>query len=57
MLRGLSYFYTVGFIFSLAGIFMPYIGFRETHKSSFSLLDVHSGSLQGCCPEGEGVCI
>ena len=59
MLRGLSYFYTVGFIFSLAGIFRPYIGFRETHKSSFSLLhvDVHSGSLQGCCPEGEGVCI
>ena len=43
--------------FSLAGIFRPYIGFRETHKSSFSLLDVHSGILQGCCPEGEGVCI
>ena len=55
--EGLTYFYTVGFIFSLAGIFRPCIGFRETHKSSFSLLDVHSGSLQGCCPEGEGVCI
>ena len=33
-------------------IFRPYIEFRETHKSSFSFLDVQSGSLQGCCPEG-----
>ena len=47
----------LGFIFSPAGIFRPYIEFKETHKSSFSFLDVHSGSLQGCCPEGEGVCI
>ena len=41
----------------LGFIFRPYIEFRETHKSSFSFLDVHSGSLLGCCPEGEGVCI
>ena len=47
----------LGFIFSPAGIFRPYIEFRETHKSSLSFLNVHSGSLQGCCPEGEGVCI
>ena len=47
----------LGFTFSSAGIFRPYIEFRETHKSSLSFLDVHSGSLQGCCPEGEGVCI
>ena len=43
--------------FYFAGIFRPYIEFRETHKSSLSILDVHSGSLQGCCPRGEGVCI
>ena len=53
--EGLNIF--LGFIFSLAGIFRPCIEFRETHKSSFSFLYVHSGSLQGCCPEGEGVCI
>ena len=47
----------LGFIFSPAGILRPYIEFRETHKSSVSFLDVHSGSLQGCCHEGEGVCI
>ena len=47
----------LGFIFSLTGIFRTYIEFRETHKSSFSFIDVHSGSLQGCCPEGKGVCI
>ena len=46
-----------GFIFSPTGIFRLYIEFRETHKSSFSFLDVYFGSLQGCCPEGEGVCI
>ena len=45
------------FIFSPTGIFRPYIEFRETQKSSVSFLDVHSGSLLGCCPEGEGVCI
>ena len=56
--EGLTIF--LGFIFSPAGIFRPYIEFRETHKSSFRFfrfLDVYSGSLQGCCPEGEGVCI
>ena len=47
----------LGFNFSPAGISRPYIEFRETHKSSLRFLDVHSGSLQGCCPEGEGVCI
>ena len=36
----------LGFIFSPTGIF-----------SLWLFLDVHSGSLQGCCPEGEGVCI
>ena len=53
--EGLTIF--LWFIFSPAGIFRPYIEFRETHKSSLSFLDVHSGSLQGSCPEGEGLCI
>ena len=35
----------LGFIFSPAGIFRPYIEFRETHKSSFSFLDVYSGRV------------
>ena len=52
--EGLSIF--LGFILSPAGIFRPYIEFRETHKSSLSFLDVHSGSLQPC-NRGEGVCI
>ena len=47
----------LGFIFSPAGIFRPYTEFIETHKSSLRFLDVHSESFQGCCPEGEGVCI
>ena len=42
------------FIFSPAGIFRPYIEFRETHESSFSFLDVHSGSPQDCCPDQYG---
>ena len=47
----------LGFILSPAGIFTPYIEFRETHKNSLSFSDVHSGILQGCYPRGEGVCI
>ena len=48
----------LGFIFvSPAGIFRPYIEFRETDRSSLSFLDVHFGSLQAYCPRGEGVCI
>ena len=53
--KGLIIF--LGFVLSPAGIFRPYIEFRETHKRSLSFFRCSFWKHSGLLPQGGGICI
>ena len=53
--KGLTIF--LGFILSPTGISSHTLSSERPTKVHSAFSDAHSGSLQTCCPKGEGVCI